>query len=323
MTRRRRPRAVPRAEIVDDFPGRQYATEHVGHLLEHLDHMRRLGRGDRTIWARRYVLTRCAEFLRADPAGATFEDLEAWQRSLSTLDTLRWETSLIRPYYRYIQARGYRQDNPAALLPLPRAKRRLPRPIEEGRLMAAVAAAPPRVLPWLLLAGWSALRAAEIAGLSVEDFWRDATGQVWVQVQGKGERQRDVPVPEWSWERFAPLLPPSGPCWSRLRGQGAVTPKHVSDFGNRHLRQMGFPDTFHALRHRAASEALHASGGDVRMVQQLLGHSNLATLHVYTLVRPSSVAAAVTGLGRPPAGDVERQALVVDDPLGGGAGRPR
>ncbi len=324
MTRRRRPVVALRTEIVDDFPGRKYATEQVGYLLEHLDHMRRLGRSDRTILARRQVLTKCAEILRADPAEASFEDLEAWQRSLCSLDTVRWETALIRPYYRYIQARGFRQDNPAALLPTPREPRRLPRPIAEDRLMAAVAAAPPNVLPWLLLAGWSALRAAEIADLSVEDFWRDADDQVWVQVQGKGERRRDVPVPDWAWQRIVPLLPVSGPCWSAGRGEGEVTAKLVSRQSNRYLRRLGFRDTLHALRHRAASEALHASGGDVRMVQQLLGHANLATLHVYTLVRPAAVAAAVVGLARPPAVDVDiEERRVIDVDQLDGVGRPR
>ena len=67
------------------------------------------------------------------------------------------------------------------------------------------------------------------------------------------------------------------------------------------LRSLGFPDTLHALRHRAATEMLRASRGDLRLTQAFLGHANLATLDVYTRVRPDELAAAAAALGRPPA----------------------
>ncbi|GAA2552151.1 tyrosine-type recombinase/integrase [Pseudonocardia hydrocarbonoxydans] len=285
--------------IVDNLPGAVYRTQPTRYLIEHLDWMRRAGRADSTIKARTMALHFLALWLHGDPFDATSQQLDAWQSTLKPLIKMRHQTSLIRPYYRFVQDRGYRLDNPAALLPLPPAPRRLPRPISEERLMAAVAAARPRVLRWLLLAGWSGLRAAEIAGLTVESFAADGTGQVWARVMGKGSKEREVPVPAWCWELIEPALPASGPCWAREKGTGPVTAQHVSQLCNDYLRSQGMSDTFHALRHRAATETLHATGGDLRAVQDLLGHSNLGTLHVYTRVRPGTLAGAVAALGRP------------------------
>lgn len=268
-------------------------------LEEHLEWMRRCGRSERTIRCRRTALDQLAEWLGGDPAAATFEQLDAWQQSFRSLKNMSWNTALIRPYYKWLHARGVRQDNPAAILPTPRLPRGLPRPISEERLAAAVADAPARLRPWLLLAGWCGLRAAEIAGLAREAFCVDGGGQVWVRIVGKGLHVRDVPVPDWVWEIIAPALPTSGPCWRRERGTGPVTPKHVSIVANRYLRSRGFPDTLHALRHRAATEVLRASGWNLRVAQDFLGHGDLKTLQIYTRVRPELMAAAVGALGRP------------------------
>jgi site-specific recombinase XerD len=246
------------------------------------------------------VLTWLAEFLGHDPATATATELDLWQAQLPTINAVRWQTAMIRPYYTYLQARGIRPDNPAALLPRPKARRRLPRPIPEDRLFAAVAEAPPRVLPYLLLAGWSGLRAAEIARLHVEDFGRDPNGGgVWVRIRGKGDAERDVAVPHWVWQRIAPELPDSGPCWSRAHGEGKVTGKQVSDNCTYYLGTVrGLPDRLHSLRHRVATAVLQESH-DVRLVQDLLGHANLSTLQVYTKVQPRAILRAVEALPRP------------------------
>lgn len=288
--------------ISDSLPSGPYCTEEIGWLDDHLNHMLRCELAEGTIKARRMVLTWLAEFLGHDPATATPSELDWWQANLPTINAVRWQTHMIRPYYRYLQARGVRPDNPAALLPCPKARKRLPRPIPDDRLFVAIADAPPSVLPWLLLAGWSGLRAMEIAKLEVANFSVDEDGEAWIRVIGKGDSERDVPVPAWVWEVIQPLLPEAGPCWTRRyrKQDGPVRPKHVSENCNYYLRvQCGLPDRLHALRARVATAVLRDSH-DVRMVQELLGHSNLATLHVYTRVRPTDMARAVARLPRPP-----------------------
>lgn len=262
--------------------------------------MRRCGRSRRTIKCRRRALERLAEWLGSDPATVTAARLDEWQaKALPSLTSVRWHTALIRPYFKWLQARGERPDNPAALLPTPRQKRGLPRPIAEDRLEAAIAGAPTRIKPWLLLAGWCGLRASEIAGLTRESFSVDATGQVWLRVVGKGMAVRDVPVPGWVWDLLAPALPDSGPCWRRIQGTGPMTGALVSHYANNYLRSCGYADTLHALRHRAATEMLRASGGNLRVTQAFLGHADLKALQIYTLVRPAELAAAADAIGRP------------------------
>lgn len=290
-----------------DLPGSSYPLELVSHLLEHLLYMRLQGRAERTIFHRRRIMVRLAEHLGADPAHATEDQLVGWQLHLlkTSQHQVVWCTRLIRPYYAWLHRRGHRRDNPAALLVTPNLPPRLPRPIPEAHLSAAVTHAcatgsSARVLAWLLLAGWSGLRAAEIAGLLVEHVMTSTGGAVTWRVQGKGGRWRDVPVADWVWQTISPALPSAGPAWRRERGVGHVTPKHVSKACNAHLREVGFPGTLHtlhSLRHRVGTQ-VYSQTHDIRLVQQLLGHADPRTTALYTHVAAEEIAAAVEELPR-------------------------
>lgn len=297
------------------LPGAGYDLSLVSHLREHLIWMRLCGRAEDTIAARRRAVVRLAEHVGHDPATASYQELYRWQVNLlhsrpqPSLVLVRWNTALIRPYFGYLHDHGVRPDNPAALLPLPKAKRGVPRPMAEPKVMAMIADAPPRLLPWLLLAGWSGLRAAEIAQLRVDDFLIDDQGAGWVQVRGKGGRgdlTRNVPVPDWAWPMIVSRLPEHGPAWRRERRRGGrgpeqlgvVTAQHVSQYCNEYLHRIGIPDTLHALRHRVATLALEQTG-DLLMVRDLLGHASVSTTQVYTLVSPRRMAVAVSDLPRP------------------------
>ncbi len=169
--------------------------------------------------------------------------------------------------------------------------------------MRAITDAPKRELPWLLLAGWCGMRAAEIAGMRREAIHCDVTGARWARITGKGDVERDVGIPDWVWARIEPLMWPSGWCWRRTRGWGTgeqpVTAQHVSQYCNEYLhRVVGITDTLHSLRHRVATQAL-AETGDIRLVQATLGHRHLSTTQVYAAVRQTSVASALERLPRP------------------------
>ncbi len=284
-----------------DLPGGAYNLRLASHLREHLLHMRLRGRRERTLHCRRRVVVLLAEHLGHDPLTATYDELIAWQlhRMDVSLQTVAWETNVVRPYFRYLIEFGHRADNPAARLPVPSTRQGLPRPMAEPKVMTAVATARPRELPWLLLAGWCGMRASEVACLDVADFTRDAEGQVWAHVVGKGGRERNVPVPEWVWAIIAPTLPETGPCWRRQRGIGQVTGKQVSQACNAHLRAVGIPDTLHSLRHRVGT-VTYQNTRDLRLVQDLLGHASPRTTAIYTRVAPAVVAAAVNALPPPP-----------------------
>lgn len=283
------------------LPTGSYCTELISHLDEHLDWMRRCDLADSTLRARRMVLTWLAEFLGHDPSIATHADLDRWQSTLPTIAAIRWQTAMITPYYRWLQAKGLRSDNPAQLLPRPKRKRRMPRPMPEDTLFAAIADAPMPVLAYLLLAGWCGLRATEIASLHAEHFTPDLDGGWVALVNGKGGDQRTVPIPTWIYETIRPHFPETGPCFTRIYGDRTqqVTRKQVSQNAGYYLKtRCGVPHRLHSLRHRVATAILHDTH-DVRLVQELLGHTDLATLHVYTAVRPADMARAVNRLPRP------------------------
>lgn len=284
------------------LPGAIYdAGTPITHLDEHLRWMRRAGRSDRTLVLRRATLRHLAEFLDTDPFTATEHNLETWQDS-HDMHQIRQRTSLIRPYYGWIHARGYRADNPAALLITPPPRRGTPRPIKFEDLARAVADAPDRIRPWLLLAAWSGLRAKEIAELRVEDFTHH-DGRTYLHLtRTKGERPRTAVVPGWVWAEIWPMLPASGLCWRRERGFGRVTPQHVSQYANAYLHRIGIDATLHCLRHFAGTEALKATG-NIRLVQEFLGHLDLASTQVYTAIAPVALhqlAESLPTIGRRP-----------------------
>ena len=78
-------------------------------------------------------------------------------------------------------------------------------------------------------------------------------------------------------------LPARGWVFPRYDGQsGPNHPGIVSRLANDHLHELGLTDTFHGLRHRLATRALAAAGGNLRVVQELLGHSSPTTTQIYT-----------------------------------------
>lgn len=324
--RRRRPQPpcnMDKADISAEartLPGASYPLHLVAFLTEHLVWMRLLGRADTTLFHRRRAVVLLAEYLGHDPVSASYDELFGWQRHLlaTSRDKVRHQTVLVRPYYRWLVASGHRGDDPSALLPCPRATRGLPRPIPECALARAIEHAPARLLPWLLLAGWCGLRAAEIAQLRVDSFFGEPGVAWWVRVIGKGGTVRDVPVPAWIWPTIAASLAPSGAAWRRARGSGPVLPKHVSRECNKHLRSLDIPDTLHTLRHRVATLTYQHSG-DIRLVQDLLGHATPTTTAIYTRVTPIRIAAALAELPQVelPAPRTRHHLHVVPTPHGG------
>lgn len=290
------------ARIPDDLPGGVYRTEPIAHVEDHLRWMRRCGRSDTTLKARRRALTRLAEYLGHDPATAALPELESWQDQLPSRNQVRHQTQLIRPYFAWLLARGHRADDPAALLAVPPKPKRLPRPIPEDRLMVAIEKAPRRELPWLLLAGWTGMRASDIAQLRRDRIHVDGRGHRYARVVGKHGIERDVAIPGWVWERVEPMMWPEGWCWRRERGPGRYvdppTAQHVSQYCNEYLARLGFPDRLHSLRHRVASRTLDDTG-NASTVQEVLGHSSLSQVQVYARVGAAARADAVERLPRP------------------------
>jgi integrase/recombinase XerD len=226
------------------------------------------------------------------------------KRDLSGASVIRHLAS-IRVFFRWLAAEGVIEENPADTLERPTRWQRLPgvlSPKQVKRLLNAPApsnggsdSGPPlwlRDRAMLELMYACGLRATEVSRLGVEDFHRDLRV---VKVTGKGNQQRLVPVgkPAESaiddyGERCRPdLLRPDGRDQGHLLLSRTGRPLErvaVWQIVKKVARQAGLEKVHpHVLRHSFATHLL-MGGADLRTVQEMLGHADIATTQVYTHV---------------------------------------
>jgi integrase/recombinase XerC len=178
--------------------------------------------------------------------------------------TLARQLSALRTFFDFLVARGRMAANPAHTLRAPRAAQRLPQLLDVDEMGALLDAAGAGVLDIRDLAMWellysSGLRVAELTGLDVGHIDLHSAE---VQVTGKGRKQRVVPVGRHA---VAALQR-----WLAVRPEFAADPTPALFLGRRGQRLSSF-----------ASHLLESSG-DLRAVQELLGHADIATTQVYT-----------------------------------------
>lgn len=267
----------------------------------HLVHLRLRNLAVLSVTQRRYALLRLASFLDCSPAellAATGDDLHRWQVSQQHLSP-RYrssQTTHIRQFYRWaVDQELVRVDPGRALLTVNRP-RAVPHPIGEADLRMAIACAPDRIRPWLVLAGYSGLRAAEIAGMSRENV-RDTADPAALVVNGKGNRQRIVPLSDLVlMELRASGMPSRGFLFSRRDGAaGQNTPGMVSQLCNRYLHGLGITESLHSLRHRFGTQ-MYAVSTDLRMTQEVMGHGSPSTTSGYVQWSAAAAVAAVRSI---------------------------
>jgi integrase/recombinase XerC len=197
-----------------------------------------------------------------------------------------------RGFFNYLaRDHGY-ELNPCVGIRPPRSGKRLPHalsPDEAGRLMETGSDQPLAVRDKAImeLLYSSGLRLAELTGLAPDDVnFRDAT----VRVTGKGAKTRIVPVGGHALEAIKAWLPardrmarPGEKALFVGRDGGALGPRAVQARLKQWALKLGLADKVHphALRHSFASHVLQSSG-DLRAVQEMLGHASISTTQVYT-----------------------------------------
>ena len=206
--------------------------------------------------------------------------------------SLQRKLASIRGLFRYLGREGLVEQNPALPVRAPRARRTLPRTLDPERLgwLLDRGAEDPlavRDCAMLELFYSSGLRLSELVGLSPSDLdLADGT----VRVTGKGDKTRIVPVGRRALEALAQWLKlrrdwpgaDSGALFLSRRGQrlGArAVALRVSRWAQ--VAGLGEPLHPHMLRHSFATHLLE-SGADLRAVQELLGHADIATTQIYT-----------------------------------------
>jgi len=267
-------------------------------IQAHLEWLRLRGLRPATIKSRRGALLRLQRALPCPLLDATEDDLQKWQEGLRLgPHALSTETAHVAQFFHWAQRHGHRADDPAELLPRPRTPNMLPRPISEADLRMALACAPDRIRPWLILAGWCGLRAREIALLERSDI-RDQDDPPTLFVRdGKGGKQRVVPLPRTVARELASLrLPARGPVFRRADGlAGGIPPARLSKVAAMYLHSIGVPATLHHLRHRYASLAYQVTH-DLLLVRDYMGHENTNTTAGYAKINPQAPDALMAAL---------------------------
>lgn len=207
----------------------------------------------------------------------------------------------IRSLLRHLERRGLANAAGAAALRSPRQPKSLPRPLTASDARRVVSAGEQLAEePWIaarnaavltLLYG-SGLRISEALGITAGAFPEDE-GAV-LRIAGKGGKTRLAPILPVAvravaeYRRLCPYhLDPDGALFRGARG-GPLDPAIVQREMRKLRSALNLPDnaTPHALRHSFATHLL-ARGGDLRTIQELLGHASLSTTQVYTGVDTS------------------------------------
>lgn len=282
----------PLADLVLDF-------------LAYLDLERGLSRN--TLEAYRTDLVQYGAFLDRrglDPLTVRHADLAAFLDELAqgaggrppvAPATLQRKTACLRSFYRHLRRDELIAHDPTADLRGPRKRQRLPQVLtreEVARLLAAPQGSTPaaqrdRALLELMYA--CGLRASEATGLLVGDV--DLVTGV-LRARGKGSKERQVPIGHEAIAAVRVFLEDGRPALVGIADEphlfvnqrgGALSRQGLYKIVQGHARTAGLGDRMspHTLRHTFATHLL-AGGCDLRALQEMLGHADIATTQIYT-----------------------------------------
>ncbi|WP_061028889.1 tyrosine recombinase XerC [Bradyrhizobium sp. CCH5-F6] len=299
--------AVPQIELASADPS---IAQEMARWLSHLGAERRLS--PKTLEAYGRDLRQCLDFLSnhwgervtlARFAALEATDIRAFMAMRRADDiagrSLMRALAGLRSFGRFLEREGKGKVGALSAIRAPKVAKSLPKPLPMAsakRLADADERAGEDRETWILardaavmaLLYGSGLRISEALGLKRREVPRPGEGDVLV-VTGKGNKTRMVPVLQnvlaliQEYVAMCPYpLPAEGPIFVGARG-GPLNPRIIQLAMERLRGALGLPDsaTPHALRHSFATHLL-SRGGDLRAIQELLGHSSLSTTQVYT-----------------------------------------
>ena len=254
------------------------------------------GASKHTLAAYRNDLDRAAEMLPSLGA-ASSDDVSRLGTGWADLapSTVARRSAALRRFFGFLVDEGLRRDDPSSALPRPRFERPLPRILDEEQVRrmfeaaedraASSEAAAVRNLALLELLYGSGLRASELVSLPRGAVRR---GQPFLMVLGKGSKERLVPISTRAQEAVAKWLEqvPSSALWLFPSGKSHLSRVRLFQIVRAMAADAGIaPERVspHVLRHAFATHLL-SGGADLRVLQSLLGHADIATTQIYTHV---------------------------------------
>jgi integrase/recombinase XerC len=257
------------------------------------------------------LLDYCHERGVEDVRDITLGHLRGWLAHLSAAGcsraTIARRSASARAFTAWCLRRGLLATDPGVRLASPRVPQQLPGVLathEASRLMDRAAEATATGDPFALrdravveLLYATGIRVSELCAIDLDDVDDDRRT---VRVLGKGDKERTVPfggpaaraVQDWRACRIGLVTARSGPALFLGARGGRIDPRTVRAIVHRLAAEAEIPDLSpHGLRHSAATHVLEG-GADLRSVQELLGHSSLATTQRYTHVSVERLRAA-------------------------------
>lgn len=227
-------------------------------------------------------------------------DMRAWmaqtRSSGASARSLARKLSAVKSFYRWLAEREGFEPTAVLSTRAPKFQKKLPRPLNEDAARAMIETVGQqsqkdwvgaRDMAVVTLLYGCGLRISEALGLTGRDLPLGET----LRIIGKGGKERIVPVlpiARQAVARYAEVCPfdmePDAPVFRGVRG-GALNARLVQKVTEQARMQLGLPATAtpHAMRHSFATHLLSA-GGDLRAIQELLGHASLSTTQAYTSV---------------------------------------
>jgi integrase/recombinase XerC len=270
----------------------------------YLAELRRRGASEHTLRNYASDLEQLAAFFGAgrptDIEAVHIAGLREWLASLYEAKlrplSIRRKLAAVRSLFKFLQQEGILVNNPAVRLRTPKAPQRLPEVMSAETTNDMLDAIPEKIaekpskerdLAFLELLYGCGIRVGELVGINVDDLDRT---ERWLRVRGKGNKERQVPVPEHvvaAVDRYLEVR-------RAASGERALFVNHRGTrLSDRHVRTLvklyallttGDSTVHpHSFRHAYATHLL-AEGADLRAIQELLGHARLSTTQKYTRV---------------------------------------
>jgi site-specific recombinase XerD len=187
----------------------------------------------------------------------------------------------LKSFFRFLEIKGIINKNPAELVPLRKRKKKIPDFLSEDEALSLLDIEKKRDLALISTLYGCGLRISELANLKISDIQGD-----FIRVKGKGNKWRIVPIPEFTFSVLSEYI--------LERNKVAKTDflfinKFGSRLSERYIRKIvrrvgilkvGKKVWPHLLRHSYASHLLK-NGADIRIIQELLGHSSINTTQKY------------------------------------------
>lgn len=255
------------------------------------EHLRRKNLSPRSVTQWTMIVRRASDWFGRDIADATRDDIERWlfvdQPHLAPASQRNYLKGL-KSYYTWLIREGELETDPTVGVVQPKEPTLMPDPVRPDEVRRALDAASPMMRAMIALAAFCGMRCAEISALQWGDI--DAGG---VLIRGKGRKQRRVPLHPEAAAAIAALR--DGLPSDRVFGW---SPEMVSQHGCQYLRAIGVDvrRPMHGLRSFYATQLYAATGHDLLLVRDMLGHESVQTTARYAQVDINKAASAVASI---------------------------